>query len=148
MGEAKRRRRKDPSYGKSEMIGGRTYLEWKKYLYFTDREWKEMKPHFRVVNSVKEIDGVVDGVWIYIDKGQENIAFTGRFTSYLSSDMETLIEPLYRVVDSPDDIDDSIDAVWKYKDKNGREKISFTGKASERLFDAFIPDDSFRHSNN
>ena len=138
MGEAKRRKKKDPNYGKSEMIGDRTYLEWKKYLYFTDREWREIKPYFRVVDSVNEVDREVDGVWIYINEGQRNIAFTGRFTSYLPSNGEVLTEPPCRVVDSFDDIDDSIDAIWKYKDRNGRQKIFFTGKFSEAIFETFI----------
>ena len=145
---------KDPNYGKVEMIGGKSYLEWKKYLYFTDKQWKEIKPYFRVVDSADEVDGVVDGVWIYFDKGKENIAFTGRFASYSFSNEEVmeemLIEPHYRMVDSPDLIDDSIDAVWKYKDERGNVRISYTGKAAQSVFDGIdlFCDDSFSNTNN
>ena len=134
MGEAKRRKLRDPNYGKVEMIGGKSYLEWKKRLYFTDKQWKEIKPHFRVVDASDDVDEAIDGVWIYSDKGKKNIAFTGRFVSCVSSDVDTFIEPCYREVENSDFVDDSVDAVWKYKDKKGNVKVSCTGKAADKVF--------------
>ena len=80
MGEAKRRKKLDPNYGKPVVIGGKTDLEWKKEWCFKDREWQKIKPYFRVVNTVDDVDKTVDGVWIYTDdEGNEVIAASRGF---------------------------------------------------------------------
>ena len=83
MGEAKRRKLIDPNYGKpkpEEIIGGRTESEWQQKLGFTSKEWKSIKPNFRVVNTRDDVDDFADGVWIYKnDQGKETISFTGSF---------------------------------------------------------------------
>ena len=156
MGEAKRRKKSDPNYGKPVIIGDKNDSEWKKHLCFTDRQWQKIKPHFKLVNSIDDVDDSIDGVWRYIDEeDQEKVVLTGSFISYLSDEEEeeTIIKnqtkivnnfndinesidkDQIRIVDSFDDIDESIDGVWKYKDKEGRQKISFTGSAAKNLFE-------------
>ena len=86
MGEAKRRKKLDPNYGKPVVIGGKTDLEWKKEWCFTDREWQKIKPYFRVVNTVDDVDKTVDGVWIYTDdEGDEVIVASGSFVKDLGN---------------------------------------------------------------
>ena len=80
MGEAKRRKRLDPNYGKSSMMGWRTELEWKKILGFPEGFWVEVKHDLRVVNTLDDVDESLDRVWIYKDeKGQEVMKPTGIF---------------------------------------------------------------------
>ena len=80
MGEANRRKKLDPNYGKPVIIGDKTDLEWKKYLRFTDKEWQKIKPHFRVVETTDDVDDSVDGIWTFINEnGKRIISFTGSF---------------------------------------------------------------------
>ena len=80
MGRASRRKKLKSNYGKPLTIDDMTELEWKKYLRYTDREWEKVKPHFRVVETVDDVDDSVDGVWIYTKKdGKRNISYTGSF---------------------------------------------------------------------
>ena len=126
MGEAKRRKKLDPNYGKPVVIGGKTDLEWKKEWCFTDREWQNIKPYFRVVDTVDDVDKMVDGVWIFYFQGKERIGFTGKFANDFGGE-ENVVESDLIVVDSRDDVDDRIDAVWKYKDDKGTCRFSYTG---------------------
>ena len=134
MGEAKRRKKLDPNYGKPVIIGDKSDSEWKEHLCFTDRQWRKIKPHFKLVNSIDDVDDTIDGVWRYIDeKYQEKVILTGSFISYLSDEEEeeTIVKDQIRIVDSRDDVDESIDGVWKYIDEKGKLKISFTGNAAQ-----------------
>ena len=82
MGEAKRRKKQDPNYGKSPMMGWRTELEWRRKLGITEREWTEAKQELKVVNSINDVDESMDAIWIYKDnKGEEIIKPTGMFAS-------------------------------------------------------------------
>ena len=82
MGEAKRRKKINPNYGKSQMMGWRTELEWKKKLGIPEKYWAKAKSDLRIVNSLNDIDESIDAVWIYKDKkGNEIIKPTGGFAS-------------------------------------------------------------------
>ena len=138
MGEAKRRKKLDPNYGKPVIIGDKNDSEWKQDLCFTDRQWRKIKPHFKLVNSIDDVDDTIDGVWRYIDEeDQEKVVLTGSFISYLSNEEEeeTIIKEQIRIVDSRDDVDESTDGVWKYTDEEGKQKISFTGSAAKNFFE-------------
>ena len=130
MGESKRRKRLDINYGKPVKIGNRTELEWKKELLFTDREWQRVRPHFRVVDTIEDIDEDIDGVWICYFQGEETIAFTGRFSEEFGHE-KNVVQSNFIIVDSADDVDDRVDAIWRYKDKQGREKFAYTGRFAE-----------------
>ena len=74
MGEASRRKKLDPNYGKPVMIGDKTEFEWKKAYVI------QIKPYFRVVETTDDVDDSVDGVWIYTKKdGKRMISYTGSF---------------------------------------------------------------------
>ena len=156
MGEAKRRKKLDPNYGKPVIIGDKNDSEWKEHLCFTDRQWRKIKHHFKLVNSIDDVDDTIDGVWRYIDEeDQEKVVLTGSFISYLSDEQEeeTIIKDQItaansfnnineyidkdqiRIVDSRDDVDESIDGVWKYIDEEGKLKISLTGSAANNFFE-------------
>ena len=77
MGEAKRRKKLDPNYGKSPMMGWRTESEWKKRLRVPERHWDKIKPDLRIVDSRDDIDESVSAVWIYRDDEGEVIKPTG-----------------------------------------------------------------------
>ena len=77
MGEAKRRKKLDPNYGKSPMMGWRTESEWKKRLHIPDKHWNKMKHDLRVVESRDDIDESISAVWIYRDDEGEVIKPTG-----------------------------------------------------------------------
>ena len=82
MGEAKRRKKLDPNYGKSPMMGWRTELEWKKKLGVPEKHWAQAKSDLRIINSLNDVDESIDAVWIYKDKkGNEIIKPTGGFAS-------------------------------------------------------------------
>ena len=136
MGESKRRKRLDVNYGKPVKIGNRTELEWKKELSFTDREWQRIRPHFRVVDTVEDVNESIDGVWIYYFCGRETIGFTGRFAEEFGHE-ENVVQSNFIMVDSEGDIDDSVDAIWRYKDREGKEKISYTGRFADEKFKDF-----------
>ena len=95
MGEAKRRKKQDPNYGKSHVMGWRTELEWKKILGIPEKEWTKIKHDLKVVNSINDIDESVNGVWIYKnDKGDEIIKPTGIFAADISYERLNLIKKL------------------------------------------------------
>ena len=62
MGEAKRRRKLDPSFGKSEkpdledIVGGKPYSEWRHKFGYTKKEWERLRPYFRVVPTTHDAD--------------------------------------------------------------------------------------------
>ena len=136
MGESKRRKRLDVNYGKPVKIGNRTELEWKKELSFTDREWQRIRPHFRVVEDMEDVNQNIDGVWICYFKGKETIVFTGRFEDEFGYE-ENVTQSNFIIVDSADDVIDSVDAIWRYRDEQGREKFAYTGRFAEERFKNF-----------
>ncbi len=77
MGEAKRRKKLDPNYGKSPMMGWRTESEWKKRLRIPEKHWDKMKHDLKVVESRDNIDESISAVWIYKDDEGEVIKPTG-----------------------------------------------------------------------
>ncbi len=85
MGEAKRRKKLDPNYGKSVVTSGKSDWEWKKELGLTNREWQKIKPYFRVVDTLDDVDMTVDGFWIYTDdEGNEAITISKDLVNELS----------------------------------------------------------------
>ena len=95
MGEAKRRKKLDPNYGKSPIMGWRTQSEWKRKLRITEREWTEAKQELKVVNSINDIDESINAIWIYKDdKDDEIIKPTGIFASDISYEKLELIKKL------------------------------------------------------
>ena len=82
MGEAKRRKKLDPNYGKSPMMGWKTELEWKRTLGVPERDWDEIKCDLKIINSINDINESIDAVWIYKDnKNNEIIKPTGIYAS-------------------------------------------------------------------
>ena len=78
MGEAKRRKKLDPNYGKPKLINGKSKLEILKRINMTPQQCRELEPYTRIINSPNEIDDSIDGIWIYKkDQGKIGISFTG-----------------------------------------------------------------------
>ena len=95
MGEAKRRKKLDPNYGKSPMIGWRTESAWKRILRVPEKDWARAKSDLRVVNSINDIDESINAIWIYKDdKSDEIIKPTGIFASDISYEKLDLIKKL------------------------------------------------------
>ena len=98
MGEAKRRKKLDPNYGKSPIMGWRTESAWKRILRIPEKDWARAKSDLRVINSINDIDESINAIWIYKDdKGDEIIKPTGIFASDISYKKLELIEKLNSV---------------------------------------------------
>ena len=90
MGEAKRRKKLDPNYGKIS----------KKHHKNTTKD--EIENNIKLIQDQSEIENNT------------------------------------RFIQDESEIDESLDAIWRWTNKQGEEKISFTGKFAENLFNNFL----------
>lgn len=86
MGESKRRKKLDPTYGQAKpKFFGKTALQWQRDLSLTSQEWDFIAPHFRVVDTAEDVDDSVDGFWIYYrSDGKQMLSFTGAILEHFS----------------------------------------------------------------
>ena len=72
MGEAKRRKKLDSNFGKAKRYIFRwTELEVQRKMKCTNREWANLVPYIRVVDSQKDVDESVKGLWFYLSPDGE-----------------------------------------------------------------------------
>ncbi len=91
MGEARRRKKLDPNFGKpkppeiDDVIYNRKESEWQRELGLTKKEWKRIKPTIRIVESANDVDDSIDALWIYKKNSrQTGVSFTGTFAAKYS----------------------------------------------------------------
>ena len=69
MGEAKRRKKLDPTFGQSQLIiHGRTEEQMRRELDISMRRWIELKPYIRVVDTSEDVDDSITGLWFYLSE--------------------------------------------------------------------------------
>ena len=118
MGEAKRRKKLDPNYGKSPMMGWRTELEWKKRLGILEKYWAEARADLKVVETIDDVDESIDAVWIYKDaEDNEILKKTGRF---LEKPRDKMSE-IYEIIDF---LNNTPDGKHVFEDERGRVEIA------------------------